>query len=130
MITLTPAIFTAKGYQISNTFDQPLIDRCVKDIIAGYIAPILPTYAEDDEDVLTAVYCLTYILLLSRNAVKTRYGAKTKEVEYSKDILDHEIQQLTITADMYLSVLQAKDGAEACPDIKDVAKIYPELFLI
>lgn len=130
MITITPTNFIEKGYQISNTFDQALIDRCIKDIVAGYIAPILPTYTEDDEDVLTAVYCLTYILLLSRNAVKTRYGAKTKEVEYSKDVLDHEISQLTITADMYLSVIQAKEGAEVCPDIKDVAKIYPNVFLI
>ena len=128
MISLTTTILRAQGYKISNEFEQPLIDRCVKDILTAYIKPILPTYTDTDEDVLNAVYCLVFILLLSRNAVKTRYGAVKKGVDGSQNIPIAEIEQLTKTADMYLSILQNKEDAEVCPDIKDIANIYPQIF--
>ena len=117
-------ILKEQGYQIGSLVTQSIIDRCAREVISAYIDPILPTYDETDADVKNAVYCLSYILILQRNVYKTRFGAKEKNDKNSSNMPIEELEALTLTADMFIQKLKAKEGAESCPQIYDIAKIY------
>lgn len=130
---ITPADLKEKGYTIADIVSQELITRCEIDIINAYILPILPDYIypsnpseEADLDIVNAIFCLTYLLLLSRNVTKTRFGTRQKETTASKAVETNslEIEQLTITADMYIQKLEAKEEAAVNPQIYDICKIY------
>ena len=125
-MTVTAEELKAAGYAISEKVSQELIDRCVSDILEAYIIPILPDFDEEeiDAEVLKAIYCLTYLLLLARNVVKTRYGSRQKELDASKTVSTEEVLQLTLTADMFLEKLKAMDDAAEDPDIYDIARVY------
>lgn len=133
-MTLTAETYKENGYELTKSISQPLITRSVDDVIQGYILPIFPEFDADavdvDADIMKAIYCLSYLLMLHRNVVKVKHGAKTKEVGSSTNVSQDEINILTITADMYLEKLKTKEDAEVCPVFFDVARVYNYFNLI
>ena len=122
---ITAEILNKHGYVISSHVDSELITRCKNEILKAYIEQIFTEgYNEEDDDVLNASYCLTYLLLLRRSVFMTNSGAKQKTSRQSDNVSLHEINQLTESADMYLNILIEKDGATSDPSFYDVARVY------
>lgn len=123
---MTPTEYNAKGLNVSLHIEQAQIDRAERDVRDAYIKPILPnTQTPEPEAVADAVANLSFLLLLQRNIVETRSGAKIKTNANSQnagawDAIGEQAQ----TCAMKIDALRQLSGANKTAKVTDICKIY------
>ena len=78
---MTIADYRAAGYELSNQVNSNSLGHAENDVFECYIKPIAGDNALIS-DFKNEVMALAYCLLLRRNAVKTRFGAESKNNQY------------------------------------------------
>lgn len=123
---MTPTEYNNRGLNVSLHIEQAQIDRAEKDVRDAYIKPILPSVpTPEPEEVKDAVANLSFLLLLQRNIVETRSGAKVKtnansQNAYAMDIIGEQSH----TCAMKIDAVRELEGADKKAEVCDICKIY------
>lgn len=123
---MTPTEYNAKGLNVSLHIEQAYIDRAERDVRSAYVTPILPNIqTPEPEAVADAVANLSFLLLLQRNLVETRSGAKLKTNANSQNAGAWDaIGEQAHTCAMKIDALRQLPGANKTAKVTDICKIY------
>lgn len=122
---MTPQDYISAGYEIGLQKSQQEIDKAEADVIAAYIQPILPNYDKEDCTTRKAIMSLAFLLMLQRNIVATRGGARLKTGASSTSPSgDATLQQMAFDCDSNICAIREKTGAIKDAKVRDICRIY------
>lgn len=122
---MTPQDYISAGYEMGAQKPQPEIDKAERDVIEAYVKPILPNYNEDDCTTRQAIMALAFLLILQRNIVATRGGARVKTgVNSMNQSGDAILQQMAYDCDTRIVALRQLTGANKDAKVRDICRIY------
>lgn len=122
---MTPQDYIGAGYEIGAQKAQAEIDKAERDVVEAYVLPILPNYNEDDCTTRQAIMALAFLLMLQRNIVATRGGARVKTgASSSSPSGDGILQQMAFDCDTRIQALRGLTGANKDAKVRDICRIY------